>query len=297
MLKKCNEYKQFFIACLFILLNNAHATPLRKLISESENIIVGLVIKTETIKGHYHNSKATIKIDTIVKGEIKKSTIEVYFCSKGLYSPPCEYLTLSQNVLLFLNKSDSIYSLKSHFGVISLDNKTKVLYLEQVGRYLKIEKQKKNKLQIIEWLISGISLSTEFSYLCNDLFEYKNDLTPEQKQVLLRIFYNSDTIFRSSFFQNNNPYLVLDYFQIASIIGRTYSIEITAFLLQKLNESTSSYLTRNIMKEIYFINKSKKLKELLTQYDKIQFYNNSDSIEEESKLIVKKFSSLIDNVK
>lgn len=279
------------LICLITLLNNVQAIPLRKLVSESENIFFGLVIKTETISEGSRDSKATIQIDTILKGECKKAIIEVYFCSAGLYSPPCEYLTQNQNVLLFLNKSDSIYSVNSHFGVINLDIKTKLLYLDQIGKYLKIEKQRKNKHQIIEWLICGISSNIEFSYLCRDLYEFKKDLTSDQKLVLLKILYNSDTIFKSSYFKTNDPYLVLNYFQIASIIGREYASETTAFLLQKLQENTSAYLARSKMKEISFVNKKSKLKELLTEFDIKQENNKTDSIEKESKLIIDKFIS------
>ena len=82
--------------------------PLRKLIKESEHIVVAKVLKVEKnpVKDseHWNNTRAILLIREILQGQISADTVKVYF-ARGMICPsPASYIP-NQTVLAFINKN------------------------------------------------------------------------------------------------------------------------------------------------------------------------------------------------
>ena len=97
------------------------ARPLRKLVMESEYIIVGNVIKTDTLIGErgFYIYMAKIAIIEALQGNINKDTLEIEF-HPNLFCPEGDRYIEKTHVLSFFDKnkeSDKFYTHALSYGV------------------------------------------------------------------------------------------------------------------------------------------------------------------------------------
>ncbi|MCP4352216.1 MAG: hypothetical protein GY795_42700 [Desulfobacterales bacterium] len=133
--------------------------PLRKLIKESENIVVAYVVKSENIEtDHWINTRSVLAIREVLQGNIKSDTIHVYY-SFGMTCPaPAKYKD-STMVIAFLDKrkdGDGYITHALSYGSKTLDNKGIELYKKRISEMQAIQKIKKEHektSKTTDWLI------------------------------------------------------------------------------------------------------------------------------------------------
>jgi hypothetical protein len=221
--------------------------PLRKLISESENIVIAYVLKSETMpaaKNHWESTRAVLVVREVLQGKIKEDTIYVYY-SPGMICPaPATYMD-GTTVIAFLDKQKKGDGYTTHslsYGSKTLEEKGLLLYKERIKEMQAIQKirtEEEKTEKTIEWLITCASysetrwegiyeLSPESDFMSfydqdRDTFTRKYALTKNQKERLRKIFFSID-------------YLDYNDLGLIDLVKKRNDPELVSFLIEKFKE-------------------------------------------------------------
>lgn len=244
------------ILCLFIFFSiktlayPIDPRPLRKLVAESQYIIVGYVkeIAQDTIRDNaevWTNTKAIIEIKEVLQGNIKKKIIEVPFFPE-LICPQPENYQVNTLVLAFLDKKQGTYSTHAlSYGEKSfkLDDLQSIqVYKDRIKEIQLIQKigdeHKKFELTV-DWLVKcaenpvtrwegiyELSPTSDFMsyYKTSKSENFGLDLDKSQKERLKKALFERDK-------KANARYVD---FGLVDLIYNEYTDEIDKMLLSHL---------------------------------------------------------------
>lgn len=189
---------------------------LKALVEETPYVIEGEVFKIDSVKIEKSNylSIAKIKILKILKGQIKKDTINIYF-QANMICPEPDLYKIDEKVLCFIDNSfykqlDWYYVPTLSYGKKTIVNTNmEEIYANRINEYLdilKLENQNEKKLKTAEWLVkcaeNDISrkdavsdLLKRFDYEKNiETIYYADLLTTNQKERLYNTFLNLNEV-------------------------------------------------------------------------------------------------------
>ncbi len=277
--------------------------PLRKLIGESEIIVVADVTKIEkvVIDDHWVNSKAILVVKDILQGYLDTNIIHVYF-SPGMICPkPAKYCD-STMVIAFLDKRKNKDGYSTHalsYGSKTLDRKGINLYKKRITEMQtihKIKNEQKRRSKNVEWFIKcakhpqtrweGIY---ELAPLGNFILYYDHNkktfagnypLNQNQKSELRKILFSINYL-------DNSDVLLVD------IVKKNNDTELINFLIKYLKNSGTKriWLANSLMKRIALFTERDDLKLIVNKMDNID--SCVDDLEKEMKKFIKEFINKI----
>lgn len=274
--------------------------PLRKLVIESEYIIIGQVIKVydKKDKDDYGLQVAQIKISENLQGEIKTNIIEIEFEANMICPSPDRYFE-NTYVISFLDKEKKSGKFRTH----ALSYGAKTLKLEEIDIYkkriteiqdiLKMKNTVQQKLKTVEWLIKcaenevtrwegTFELRPESNFISFYSEDKKQDfeklINQEQKERLKKALLNSSES--------------ID-FGLVDIVYKNNEVLIDDFLLSKLKKLNADefWIAREFIQRLKHKNTSLEMNKLLEDYEKIEFDYEK---EQELKTIITNFIQLIE---
>lgn len=169
--------------------------PLRKLVLESEYIIVGYVSKTYVKNNHkdiWGSKVAKIAVLEILQGNIKEDTIEISFSPYMICPAPDRYYD-STFVLSFINKINGEYQTCAlSYGAKTLKKEEIEIYktrIFEIQNIMKIKDEEKQYQEIVEWLVKCAEIQTT---RWEGVFElvYKGDFMPNNSKDKKKDFSN-----------------------------------------------------------------------------------------------------------
>lgn len=303
--------KQSTIILFFLIVSNniiafnypITPRPLRKLVSESEIIIIGNVFKIEDKKYQgkkkknvvYNDYKiAKIKVHEILQGKILNDTIEVIFNPNTICPSPAIYYENSSTIS-FLNFKNGQYTTHAlNYGSKTLDSSGISAYKQrilEIQNIFKIQDTISRRKETIEWLVKcseNNSTRWEGVFELINHREFSNDekngfideLTNDQKSRLKKAYLDS----------LNEKYYDFD---LSDLLYFDNKKEIDSILISKLKNLpkeeyyyASEYILR-ISQNIQSI----EIENLLKKYYEVRFEPNKT---EERDLIISKLIELIE---
>ena len=299
--------KTFFFLLTFIgLTNNIFAYPishktLRKLVSESQYIIVGYVVNTfdkKKDKDDWGFKIARIAVLENLQGEIKKDTIELEFNPNMICPAPARYFD-STYVIAFLDKdkkSSKFYTHALNYGSKTLKKdeidiyKLRILEIQQI---LKISNKENQFSETVEWLVKCTENETtrwegtfELSPESNFMSYYSQDKKQNFKSV---INSNQKGRLKKALLNSNE---MVD-FGLVDLVYKDNNTQIEDFLFSKLKnlKEEEYWIADNFFNRLKYKNNSKEMNEVLEDFDKLQFeYDKKDEL----KKTIEKFIKLIE---
>ncbi len=298
----------FFLFLLVALSINTFAypispRPLRKLVIESEHIIVGYVARiydNENKKDDNLWGSAVAKIAVLeqLKGKIKKDSIEVLFNSNMICPAPPRYKDSSFVIAFIDKKGDRYYTHALSYGAKTLTKPEIEIYkarIAEIQNILKIKDTNEQNKAIVEWLVTCAENETtrregvfELSPRSNFMSYYsrgKKDsfesaLTVTQKERLKTAFINTE----------NFSY---EDFGLADLIYIGNEKEIDAILINRLAllKEKQYWLIDDFMDRLKHRNNSTAMKSVLADFEKIKWEHDKN---EEKKKLITQFIALIE---
>jgi len=298
----------FLTFFLFGLLQNIFAypispRPLRKLIDESEIIVIADVTKIENVEtdNHWGNSKAILVVKNILQGNIKTNTINVYFSSGMICPKPANYYD-STMVIAFLDKRENKDGYSTHalsYGSKTLDKKGINLYKKRITEMQAIQKIKnkqKRRNKNVEWFVRCVKHPQtrwegiyELSPRGNFILYYDRDkktftgnypISENQKSELRK------TLFSISYLDNSDVLLV-------DLVKKDNDTELINFLIKNLkNYGTERiWLAKSLMKRIALFTDKDDLELIVKKMDDID--SSVDDLDKEMIKLIKEFINKI----
>jgi hypothetical protein len=275
--------------------------PLRKLIMETEYIIIGHVVSVEEVKNKkdaFANSIAHIRIREVLQGKISDTVVQVSFNPYLICPAPARYAE-NADVIAFLQKSKN-----GRFITESLSYGAKTLTLEEIAIYkeriiemqqiLKMSDQDERFIQTVEWLVRcaendatrwegtfELSPHSDFMsfYSRSEAQPFQYMLTSEQKLRLKNALLNSKSDYVS--------------FGIVDLIYTEYQAEIYSYLVAALKNLSGHglYFANEYMSRIMLKQRNEKLEQLAKEFEAIQFDYEKSA---EKRRIINSFVALIE---
>lgn len=276
--------------------------PLRKLIAESENIVIACVLKSETMpdaKNSWENTRAVLLVREILQGKIKQDTIYVYYSSGMVCPAPATYID-GTNVIAFLDKQEKGLGYTTHalsYGSKTVDEKGLSIYKERITEMQTIQKIKNKKdrtEKTIEWLITCASypetrwegtyeLSPESDFMSfydqdKETFIKKYTLTNNQIEKLRNVFFSIDN-------------LGYEDLGLLDLVKKKNDPEIVSFLIEKFKASKNEdlWFAEMYMERIAIYSNRKELIGIIEKMQQLDFFG-SDYNEKKIQMI-NEFSS------
>lgn len=275
--------------------------PLRQLVTESQHIIVGYVVKTydkKTDKDDWGSKIARIAVLENLQGIIKNDTIEIEFNPNMICPAPDRYFD-STYVISFVNKdkkSGKFYTHALNYGAKTLKKEEIEIYkqrISEIQQILKISDTDKQRIETVEWLVKcaenettrwegTFELSPESNFMSfysrSENQDYKSVINKEQKERLKKALLNSTEM--------------ID-FGLVDLVYKDNETEIDDFLFTKLKNLNEDeyWIADNFMNRLKHKNTSKEMNEIMEEFDKLQFeYEKRDEL----KKTIEKFIKLIE---
>jgi len=281
--------------------------PLRKLVQESNAIIIGdvinvseQIIKKKKKNIHYPSySVARIVIRETLQGAIKKDTIEILFePNMSCPAPPRFYEKTT--VLAFLDFDKGNY--RTHalsYGAKTLDTMEVRIYktrIKEIKDILKIGNLTDKQDATIEWLVKcaenpitrweGVfELSPESDFMSF----YSQDSTPQLKDYL-----NAEQKERLKKALQSSIEFNYHDFGLSDLIYKDNKEEIDAILFEKLKkiDAKSYWYASNFMTRLKHLKDCPEMENLLKRQSDIEFQYGNDS---QRKKIIDEFITLVEN--
>ncbi len=273
--------------------------PLRKLVIESEYIIVGYVIKItekESLKNEWTTRIAKIAVLENLQGEPKKDTIEIQFNPDMSCLYPDRYYD-STFVIAFLDWDKRRRKFFTHalsYGAKTLSKKDIEIYKQkifEIQQILKIPDKEKQRIETIEWLVTCVEnpitrwegieelsknqkMDSSSSINRNQIFDINTSQKERLKNVLL----------------NLNGYVD---FELVDLVYKGNEVEIDGFILQKLKSLDNPDCT-NYISYLYTLkhkNTSKEMDEVMEKFNQLIIDCNNPKA---FKQTIEKFIQLIE---
>lgn len=289
----------FFISiiCSNIFAVNYPITPrpLRKLVSESEIIIIGNVISVVDKKHegkkkkniYYREYKiAKIKILEVLQGKITNDTIEVLFEPNMSCPAPARYYENS-SVVSFLDYKNGEYSTHAlNYGSKTLDSigittyKKRIIEIQDI---FKIQDSISQRKETIEWLVKcSENESTRWEGVF-ELINHKEFSNDKENEYLIELTNNQKLRLKKAYIESlNNDYYDFD---LSDLVYSENKDEIDSILIDKLKKlpKENYYFASEFITRISNSKKSLEIEKLLKRYYEIQF--ETDKISERDKII------------
>lgn len=293
---KTLEHMKTFIVCLalvfcFSSLSSAYPIsprPLRKLVLESDFIIVGYVngIKKNRSKdGAFDNDAfAVIKISEVLKGTIREEIIEVGFSPNMICPAPPHYVQ-GTTVIVFLTKEKGVFHTTAlSYGVRIVDWQGIEIHKNRIAEIQKIQKMEEGLdkfMQTVEWLVKcaenkttrwdgsyELSPGSDFmSYYSRTEFEpFSSMLSAEQKARLKKVLLED----------KDETYVDMG---LADLLYVGNEKEIHTLLLNALKKMPQShlYFADSYMDRLLLLTNDPDLIKLRDRFKEIQFESNKES--------------------
>lgn len=302
-----------FLICTNIYSNSYPISPrpLRKLVMESDAIIVGDVIKVyknepkieskkRRKKSNYSSSYsiARIVIRETLQGQVNNDTIEITFEPNMICPAPPMYFENSK-VLVFLDNKNGKYDTHAlSYGSKTLDTIGIKVYkdrIQEIQSIIKIEDSAVKQNHTIEWLVKcaenpitrweGVfELSPESNFMSMYSQEpnqvLKDHLNADQKARLKKALELS---YETSYYD----------FGLSDLIYLDNQEEINSILLEKLKklDSKSYWFASDFMVRLKHLKDNAEMESLLKKQSEIEYSYNNES---ERKKIIDEFVALIE---
>ncbi|KIC63519.1 hypothetical protein [Chryseobacterium taiwanense] len=299
------KLKSFILIILITLSNNLFAypitpTPLRVLVSETENIVYAQVTDIKQNKNESKNDWnkdliAVLTIKEILQGKINSKTVEVYFSNEPSCPMPAQY-EKDQEILVFLDQDIDKYTTHAlTYGLKTLEQseyeiyKSRILEIQQI---LKVTNNEERKIKTIDWLIDcAYNPITRWEGLQdlapeNDFISYYDwdkekfigtyELNKQQKQRLRTLFLNTKKI-------------NYDDLSIVDLITEQNDKEILDFLIDQFNKfRNEKYWCKNsVMLQIAEVSNRENLKNILKRKKRLDLFD--ENYEQETENINNEF--------
>lgn len=299
------------ICCLLVYgIADAHPypitpRPLRKLVMESQAIIIGDVIQVyrkdpDKKKKNVYSSEYTVArivVKETLQGKVKNDTIEVPFEPNMICPAPAMYYEKT-TVLAFLDVEKGKYSTHAlSYGAKTLDSiglKTYRMRIKEIRDILAMTDKPAQRNATIEWLVTcaedpvtrwegvfELSPASDFMsfYSANTDRFPKTDLTSAQKTRLKNALLSS---------------VRFDYtdFGLLDLVYDDNPKEIDALLLDKLKklEKEDYWYASDFMKRLAHLKDSAEMQNLLERQNEIELRYNNDT---ERKKIIDDFIAFV----
>lgn len=275
--------------------------PLRQLVTESQHIIVGYVVKTydkKKDKDDWGSKIARIAVLENLQGKIKNDTIEIEFNPNMICPAPDRYFD-STYVISFIDRDKKSGKFQTHalnYGAKTLKKEDIEIYkqrIKEIQQILTISDTVKQRIETVEWLVKcaenettrwegTFELSPESNFMSfysrNENQDYKSAINKEQKERLKKTLLNSNEI--------------ID-FGLVDLVYKDNETEIDIFLFSKLKNLNEDeyWIADNFMKRLKHKNTSKEMNEIMEEFEKLQFEYDKKN---ELKITVQKFIKLIE---
>lgn len=276
--------------------------PLRKLIIESEYIVIGHVkgvYDRKSRKDSFGYTVARIEVREVFKGTIKSALIEVAYIRNMVCPAPPRYKTGSE-VVVFLDKGEN-GMFKTHalsYGAREVTSGDIAVYrdrIREMQQILSIKDTDQQFIETTEWLVKcaeheatrwdGVyELSPESDFMSyyarSEQPPFKYMLTYEQKQRLKNALLATTEVGYSDF-----GLVDLVYLGNEESVGR--------YLLNGLKKLPVQHLwyAGEYMKRLNYTRNSQQLDTLISSFEEKQFELDK---EDELKTIVQEFIALVD---
>lgn len=260
--------------------------PLRKLVMESEYIVVGHVLETRSAKqkdNSWDRVIAKIKVIEVLQGSITEEIIEVPYPA-GLICPAPPHYQKGTSVLAFLTKADGKY--RTHalsYGSKTLSLPEIAIYksrIQEMQQIVKIADPDTKFMETIEWLVKcteheatrwegTFELSPESDFMSyysrseHELFRYL--LSEDQRQRL-----------RTALLETNDPHYY--DFGLVDLVYPFHEAEVRSFLLKGLKDLNDQQLwfADEFMTRLAYGKQSEEMDTLIKRFSKKQFERDAD---------------------
>jgi len=290
----------FFGLAMDLLAYPISPRPLRKLVMESEYIIVGYVSKTydKNDSDHWGPRIAQIAVLEKLQGTMQEDTIEISFHPTMICPSPDRYFD-STYVISFLNKKGGeYYTYALSYGAKTLKKDEIEIYKKrilEIQNLLKITDEERQYPEIVKWLVKcaeypatrweGVfELSPESDFMSyysrGKKEDFKNILTPSQKERLKAALLSTDTISYKDF-------------GLVDLVYNGNEKQVDDFLTNRLKflREEDYWFADDFMDRLKHRNDSREMNELLAEFDRLQFNYGKKS---EQKKLIDKFIALIE---
>lgn len=299
-----------FILFLFIIAGLGQAVsypisprPLRKLIIESEYIIVGYVREIKVSKAISHKDNfdsgtiAVIHVKEVLQGKISEQVIEVPYMANMICPAPPHYRA-GTTVIVFLNKKGNVYCTHAlSYGVKKVDEQGVEAYKQRILEMQEIVKKREGPdkfMETVEWLVKcaenratrwegtfELSPQSDFmsGYSREEAQPFSSMLSSEQKERLKKVLLQ----------ENNVEYVDLG---LADLVYVGNEREVHQLLLYALKDMKTDYLffADSYMERLILLSNDPKLKKLLEDFNKISFDLEK---EKEKRKIIEQFVAIL----
>lgn len=284
--------------------------PLRQLVTESEFIIVGYVVKTyekKKEKDSWSSKVAKIAVLENLQGSLETDTIEIEFNPNMICPTPDRYFD-STYVISFIDKDKQRGNYQTHalnYGAKTLKKEEIEVYKKRIAEIQQILKIIDDTLRFdktVEWLLKCAENQvtrnegvTELSFLssfwsnhfCNENSFLKEGVTEEKSRNFLSIEQKiryKKVLLRS---------IEVPEFNAIDLIYKENESDVDKFLLDKFKNIKEEHywLAIEFMKRLKHKTEPAKYSDLLEKFNALQFEKNKTN---ELKQLIDAFISLIE---
>ncbi len=249
---------------------NLSLLPLHKLINDHEFIVYADIVKVEKIKWNLEN-KATLSIQEVIEGRIKKDTIHLFFdCFDDL--DPNKGYREGEKVLVFFNEvkqgKDKFYTNgDNYYGLRTIKEAELKSYKKRIveaQNILRLEDAKEVTRQTIDWLITCV-LDTNKNLQLEGLLGLEAmdvQISDDQKERIRNIF------FKTNDFSSKN-------LRFISFATKRNDTELSNFFVKKLKKvdtpqlekmnDEEHYVMMGMMQMIFEVTKREDLKQIVEE--------------------------------
>jgi hypothetical protein len=275
--------------------------PLRQLVTESQFIIVGYVVKTFDKKkdsNNWESRVARIAVLENLQGQINKDTIEIEFVPNMVCPAPDRYFD-STFVISFIDKDEKSSKFYTHalsYGSKTLEKNEIQVYKQRIAeiqQILTITDSIKRRYETVEWLVKcaenettrwegTFELSPESNFMSHyskgKKQNFKNVINTEQKERLKNALLSTTGMIN---------------FGLVDLVYKDNETQIDNFLLAKLKNLREDefWVADDFMNRLKHKNTSKEMDRILEKFEKLQFEYDK---KEELKMTIEKFIKLIE---
>lgn len=295
-----------FLLSFFGLTSNIFAypispRPLRKLVIESQYIIVGYVVKTidkKKDKDDWGTKVARIAVLENLQGKINKDTIEIEFKPNMICPAPDRYFD-STFVISFIDKDKQSGKFKTHalnYGSKTLKKDEIEIYkqrISEIQQILKLTNSEKQRTETVEWLVKCAENETtrwEGTFELSSESNFMSYYSQDKKEDFINVLNNNQKERLKSALLNSNE--MLD-FGLVDLVYSGNEKQIDDFLFAKLKnlKEEEFWIADNFINRLKHKNTSKEMNEILKEFYEVQFeYEKKDEL----KKTIEKFIKLIE---
>lgn len=260
--------------------------PLRKLMMESEYIVVGHVLEIRSAKqkdDSWDRVIAKIKVIEVLQGGISEEIIEVPYPA-GLICPAPPHYEKGTTVLAFLTKADGKY--RTHalsYGAKTLSLPEIAVYksrIQEMQQILTITDADTKFMETVEWLVKctehaatrwegTFELSPE-----SDFMSYYSRSEPELFRYLLS--EDQRQRLRTALMETGDPHYF--DFGLVDLVYPFHEAEVRSFLLKGLKNLSDQQLwfADEFMRRLAYGKQSEEMDRLVKNFSEKQFERNAD---------------------